>query len=89
MRRRRLEGTRRQWVEKMLLSGKAVSNTDLIAACGGQGGWRLGAYIHALAKDKEEPWPILRAYSGNQRMATYQLEKGFRPGGPLQLGLPL
>lgn len=87
--RRRLEGTQRQWVEKTLLSGKKVTHTDLIKACGGNGGWRLGAYIHALAKDEREPWPILRAYSGNRRMATYQLEKGFKPGGPAQLGLPL
>ncbi len=86
---RRLEGTQRRWVENMLLSGKAVTHTDLIKACGGQAGWRLGAHIHALAKNEQEPWPILRAYSGNRRIATYQLEKGFRPGGPLQLGLPL
>ena len=30
---RRLEGTQRQWVKKTLLSGKAISNADLIAAC--------------------------------------------------------
>jgi len=30
---RRLEGTQRQWVERALLSGKAISNADLIAAC--------------------------------------------------------
>lgn len=86
---RRLEGTQRQWVEKTLLSGKAITHSDLIKACGGKGGWRTGAYIHALAKDEQEPWPILRAYSAGRRIATYQLQKGFTPGGPVQLGLQL
>lgn len=89
MARRRIEGTQRQWVKSALLSGKAITHLDLIKACGGQGGWRTGAYIHALAKDEREPWPILRAYGGKRRIATYQLAKGFKPGGPQQMGLPL
>lgn len=86
---RRLEGTQRQWVEKTLLSGKAITHMDLIKACGGQGGWRTGAYIHKLASNEREPWPINREYSGKRRIATYQLAKGFTPGGPQQMGLPL
>lgn len=32
----RLKRTQRQWVEKALLSGKAITHADLIKACGGK-----------------------------------------------------
>lgn len=86
---KRLKGTQAAFIKDALLSGKAITHLDLIKACGGKGGWRTGAYIHALAKDEREPWPILRAYSGERRIATYQLAKGFKPGGPQQRELPL
>ena len=89
MARQRIKGTQRQWVKEALLSGKAITHLDLIKACGGQGGWRTGAYIHLLSKNEQEPWPINREYSGKRRMATYQLAKGFTPGGAQQMGLPL
>ena len=83
---RRLKGTQRQWVEKALLSGKSLKHTDLIKACGGTGGWRLGAVIHELATDN---WPIQRRYEAGRRVATYWLPAGFKPGEPFQLVLPL
>ena len=48
MARQRIKGTQRQWVKEALLSGKAITHLDLIKACGGQGGWRTGAYICLL-----------------------------------------
>ena len=89
MQRRRLKGTQAAFIKEALLSGKAITHLDLIKACGGKGGWRTGAYIHALATDEQEPWPILRAYSDGRRIATYRLAKGFKPGAPKQLGLAL
>ena len=86
MARRRLTGTQRKWIEQALLSGKPLKHTDLIHACGGAGGWRLGAYINLLSNEK---WPIQRRYEGLRRVATYSLPAGFRPGEPLQLSLPV
>lgn len=85
---RRLSGTQLATVKAELLAGKALNHADLISACNGNGGWRLGAIIHTLSSDRNDPWPIVRRYSGNQRMATYTLAPGFKPGNR-QLGLPL
>jgi len=52
-----------------------LNHLTLIGDCGGNSGWRLGAVIHALATDPDEPLQIDRAYSGRQRMATYWLAK--------------
>jgi hypothetical protein len=87
--RRRLDGTQKEHVKAKLLAGKRLNHTDLIQDCGGKAGWRLGAIVYDLVNDKKEPWLIERAYSGANRMATYWIPKGFKPGGPVQLGLPL
>ena len=68
---RRLSGTQLATVKAELLAGKALNHSDLIAACYGNGGWRLGAIIHTLARDKQDPWPIIRRYDGIRRVATY------------------
>ena len=77
---RQLSGTQLATVKAELLAGKALNHADLIAACNGNGGWRLGALIHALSSDKTDPWPILRTYGGTRRIATYRLAPGFKPG---------
>ncbi len=85
---KRLSGTQLATVKAELLAGKALNHADLIAACGGNGGWRLGALIHSLSSDKQEPWPIIRRYDGTRRVATYWLAPGFKPG-KRQQELPL
>ena len=87
---RRITGTQLATVKAELLAGKSLNHADLIAACNGNCGWRLGAIIHSLSSDKQdEPWPILRSYSGTRRIATYRLAPGFKSGKRRQLGLPL
>lgn len=83
---RRIEGTQRDWVKRLLLSGKRLNHLTLIKDCGVKGGWRLGAVIHDLANDPDDPLPIQRVYEGKRRMATYWLAQT-KPGG--QMGLPL
>lgn len=84
---RRIEGTQRDWVKQRLLAGKRLNHLTLIADCGGRAGWRLGAVIHELENDPDEPLQIMREYSGQRRMATYWLAND-KPGSK-QLGLPL
>lgn len=71
---KRFEGTQRDWVKQRLLAGHRLNHLNLIKDCGGRAGWRLGAVIHALARDPNEPMSIQREYSGRRRMATYWLE---------------
>lgn len=87
MARRRIEGTQREWVKSLLLSGKRLNHLTLINDCGVKAGWRLGAVIHELANDPDEPLMIQRAYSGSRRMATYWLAE--QKPSQAQLGLPL
>lgn len=84
---RRFEGTQKAHVKALLLAGKRLNHSTLIRDCGVKGGWRLGAVIHELANDPDNPLPICREYSGRRRMATYWLAES-KPG-PAQLGLPL
>ena len=87
--RRRIDGTQKEHGKAQLLAGKRLNHADLIQDCGGKAGWRLGGIIYDLKNDKKEPWVIECSYSGANGMATYWIPKGFKPGGPVQLGLPL
>lgn len=86
---RRLKGTQADWVKARLLDGEALDHSDLIRACNGCGGWRLGAVVHKLRKGG---WPVeSRPLAGTGCEANpavcYVLPPGWRPGGPVQLGL--
>lgn len=92
MARRLLNGTQSEWVKRQLLAGDRLIHCDLIAACNGRGGWRLGAHIHRLRK---EGWPVisteLPTTNANQFGApvVYSLPEDWKPGsgGPAQLEL--
>lgn len=85
---RRLNGTQRSWVKRELLAGKTLTHPDLISACGGRGGWRLGAVIHKL---RGEGWPVKSAPIAGGCEANppvrYSVPAGWQPGGPVQLEL--
>jgi hypothetical protein len=93
--RRRLEGkTQLSWVKARLLSGVPLAHPDLIAECGGRGGWRLGAIVHTLRV--RHGWPIESRPMPNPGPDTdlnppvvYRLPPGWKPGGggPVQLEL--
>lgn len=90
---RRLECTQVQWVKRQLLSGSPLAHPDLVKACGGSAGWRLGAHIYRLRK---EGWPIESRPMPNPGPDTdlnppvvYRLPAGWRPNDPAQLGLAL
>ena len=89
----RLNCTQGQWVRRQLLSGVAISHPDLVEACGGRGGWRLGAHIHRL---RREGWPVLSSPMPNpgpdsdlNPPVSYRLPTGWRPGVSPQLELPV
>ena len=91
--RRRLDCTQREWVRRQLLSGVALAHPDLVEICGGRGGWRLAAYVHQV---RREGWPIESRPMPNPGPDTelnppvcYSVPAGWRPGGGVQLGLPL
>lgn len=93
MPKQRLNSTQGEWVKRQLLAGKALAHPDLVKACGGRGGWRLGAHIHRLRRDG---WPIESRPMANPGPDTglnppvsYQLLAGWKPCDPIQLGLPL
>ena len=88
--RRRLEAgqTQTDYVRAELEAGKRLNHVTLFRDCGGKSGWRLGAAIHRLATDKDNPLVIIREYSGRERRATYYLDPQCRRG-PAQLGLQL
>mgnify|MGYP003376683788 CR=1 FL=1 len=88
MQRRRLEGTQTEHVRALLMAGKRLNHVNLIRDCGGKAGWRLGAAIHRLATDKDDPLVIIREYTGRERRATYFLDPQCRRD-PAQLGLQL
>ena len=90
MQRRRLEkgATQYETVKAALLAGMRLNHAMLIKAYGGNKAWRLGGIIYDLANDKRDPLKIDRAYSGANRMATYWLATGDKPGSK-QMGLPL
>jgi len=91
---RRLDGgSQLDWVRRQLLSGVELAHPDLIKACGGRGGWRLGAVVYRL---RREGWPIQSHPMSNPGPATelnppvcYSIPVGWRPGGPVQQELPL
>jgi hypothetical protein len=89
--RRRIEvkESQQDTVKAALLAGERLNQVMMLKAYGGDKAWRLGGIIYALANDKKEPWIIEREYTGANGMATYWIPKGFKPGGPVQLGLPL
>lgn len=90
MTRRRIDRTQGAWIKHQLLAGQRLTHTNLINDCGGNGGWRLGAVIYRLARDKKDPLPILRTYSGKERKATYWLDPEFkRSRQPAQMRLPI
>lgn len=89
----RLNGTQTAWVRRQLLNGVALSHPDLIKACNGRGGWRLGAVIHQL---RREGWPIQSRPMPNPGPDTelnppvcYSVPVGWRPGGRVQHELPI
>ena len=91
---RRFDCTQVEYVRRQLLAGVVLSHPDLIKACGGRGGWRLGAVIHKLRK--EHGWPVESRPMPNPGPDTelnppvaYSLPPGWRPGGPVQLSLPV
>ncbi|MFZ1494736.1 MAG: hypothetical protein WAU60_15175 [Candidatus Competibacter denitrificans] len=88
----RLNGTQGEWVKRRLLAGERLIHTDLIDACNGRGGWRLGAHIHRL---RVEGWPIratalpTQNENGFGAPVAYSLPPGWRPGSSEQLELTL
>lgn len=83
----RFECSQQEWVKQQLFAGKRLNHLNLIADCGGRAGWRLGAVIHALSNDPDEPLSIQREYSGRRRMATYWLEPNKQKRSQLKLPL--
>lgn len=88
----RLNGTQDAWVKRQLLSGVALSHPDLITACNGRGGWRLGAVIHKLRREgwpiEARPMPNPGPDTGLNPPVVYRLQSGWQPGadGPAQQG---
>ncbi|MBL8252216.1 MAG: hypothetical protein JNJ76_01260 [Candidatus Competibacter sp.] len=94
MPKRRLDSTQGEWVKRQLLAGKALAHPDLMKACGGRGGWRLGAIVHTLRV--KHGWPIESRPMPNPGPDTdlnppvvYQLQTGWKPGSPVQQELPI
>lgn len=89
---RRLECTQGEWVRRQLLAGRSLAYPDLIVACGGRGGWRLGAVIRKLRQDG---WPVRSIPIAGGCQANppvrYSIPAGWNPGGggPVQLGLQI
>lgn len=75
-------GSQKNWVISQLMTGHAINHGDLISACRGFGGWRLGSHIHRLRRDG---WPIESIpLSDNdeptiQQPVKYQLKPGWQP----------
>lgn len=89
---RRPNGTQGEWVKRRLLAGQRLIHSDLIDACNGCGGWRLGAHIHRL---RTEGWPIRSTVlpteneNGFGAPVAYSLPPGWRPDNSMQLELTL
>ena len=74
--------SQKQWVTAQLLSGNAINHADLINACRGFGGWRLGSHIYQLRKDgwQIESIPLTDTEEPTiQKPVEYRLKPGWQP----------
>ena len=75
--------SQKQWVTSQLLAGGSINHADLITACKGFGGWRLGSHIHRLRRDgwQIDSVPMIDADQTQnlQPPVKYRLKPGWLP----------